>query len=54
MDIEIETHHHEAEIPALAMAKLVDGLPAFGIVAAVMGVVNTMGSLHLRHRNWGR
>lgn len=47
MDIEIETHHHEAEIPAQAMAKLVDGLPAFGIVAAVMGVVNTMGSLHL-------
>lgn len=47
MDVEIETHHHESEIPAQAIAKLTDGLPAFGIVAAVMGVVNTMGSLHL-------
>lgn len=47
MDVEIETHHHESEMPAQAIAKLTDGLPAFGIVAAVMGVVNTMGSLHL-------
>lgn len=47
MDVEIETHHHEAEIPATAINKLADGLPAFGIVAAVMGVVHTMGSLHL-------
>jgi chemotaxis protein MotA len=47
MDVEIETHHHEAEVPAQFYAKLGDGLPAFGIVAAVMGVVNTMGSLHL-------
>ncbi|MCB6183607.1 flagellar motor stator protein MotA [Leeia sp. TBRC 13508] len=47
MDIEIETHHHEGAIPAGAVAKLGDALPAFGIVAAVMGVVHTMGSLHL-------
>lgn len=47
MDNEIETHHHEGEVPAHAMAKLGDGLPAFGIVAAVMGVVHTMESLHL-------
>lgn len=47
MDVEIETHHHEAEIPAQAVNKVSDGLPAFGIVAAVMGVVNTMQSLHL-------
>ncbi len=47
MDVEIETHHHEAEEPAHAIAKLSDGLPAFGIVAAVMGVVHTMESLHL-------
>jgi len=45
MDIEIETHHHEAEVPAHAMAKMADGLPAFGIVVAVMGVVNVMGSV---------
>ncbi len=45
MDIELETHHHEAHMPSAAMANLADSLPAFGIVAAVMGVVITMGSL---------
>jgi chemotaxis protein MotA len=45
MDSEIETHHHEAEIPAHAVQRIADGLPAFGIVAAVMGVVHTMESL---------
>lgn len=45
MDIEIETHHHEVEVPGHAMAKMADGLPAFGIVVAVMGVVNVMGSV---------
>ncbi len=45
MDNEIETHHHEAAVPGHAIAKLGDGLPAFGIVAAVMGVVHTMESV---------
>jgi len=45
MDIEIETHHHEALVPAHVIAKLGDGMPAFGIVAAVMGVVHTMESV---------
>ncbi len=45
MDQEIETHHHEAEVPATAIQTVADGLPAFGIVAAVMGVVNVMGSV---------
>ncbi|EJN07544.1 flagellar motor stator protein MotA [Herbaspirillum sp. YR522] len=45
MDNEIETHHHEGEIPVHCIAKLGDGLPAFGIVAAVMGVVHTMESV---------
>jgi chemotaxis protein MotA len=45
MDIEIETHHHEVEVPGHVMAKVADGLPAFGIVVAVMGVVNVMGSV---------
>ena len=45
MDIEIETHHHEASVPASLLAKMGDGLPAFGIVAAVMGVVHTMESV---------
>ncbi len=47
MDVEIETHHHEALMPAHIVAKLGDGMPAFGIVAAVMGVVHTMESVGL-------
>ncbi len=47
MDSEIETHHHEGEVPAHALQKVADGLPAFGIVAAVMGVVHTMASVGL-------
>jgi chemotaxis protein MotA len=47
MDNEIETHHHEGAVPAHCIAKLGDGMPAFGIVAAVMGVVHTMESVGL-------
>ena len=47
MDNEIETHHHEEMHPSHAVAKLADATPAFGIVAAVMGVVHTMESLSL-------
>ncbi|AQV96516.1 flagellar motor stator protein MotA [Cupriavidus necator] len=47
MDHEIETFRHEAEIPAHALARMGDGLPAFGIVAAVMGVVHALGSADL-------
>jgi len=45
MDNEIETHHAEAHAPAAAIQRLAGALPAFGIVAAVLGVVNTMGSV---------
>ncbi len=45
MESEIETHHHEANAPAMAITRLAGALPAFGIVAAVLGVVNTMGSV---------
>src|SRR6186713_1718457 len=45
MDSEIETHHNEAHGPVAAIARLAGALPAFGIVAAVLGVVNTMGSV---------
>jgi chemotaxis protein MotA len=45
MDSELETHHHEAHSAAAAIARLAGALPAFGIVAAVLGVVNTMGSV---------
>ena len=47
MDQELETHHQEGEVPIALLNKLGDSMPAFGIVAAVMGVVITMGSLHL-------
>ena len=45
MESEIDTHHSEAHAPVAAIARLAGGLPAFGIVAAVLGVVNTMGSV---------
>ncbi len=47
MDEEIETHHVEGEVPAQCLHKVADALPAFGIVAAVMGVVHTMASANL-------
>ena len=54
MDNEIETHHHEAAVPSGALAKLADGLPAFGIVAAVMGVVHTMESVGIPPAELGK
>ena len=45
MDIEIETHPHESETAPHAVSKVADSVPAFGIVVAVMGVVNVMGSV---------
>jgi chemotaxis protein MotA len=45
MDEELETHHAETSLASGAIQKMADGLPAFGIVAAVMGVVHTMGSV---------
>ena len=45
MDSEIETHHHEEHAAVAALQRVAGGLPAFGIVAAVLGVVNTMGSV---------
>jgi len=45
MDNEIDTHHAEGHVPVLCVARIGDGMPAFGIVAAVMGVVHTMESV---------
>jgi len=45
MDSEIDTHHQENHGPVAAIARLAGALPAFGIVAAVLGVINTMGSV---------
>ncbi|WP_312053234.1 flagellar motor stator protein MotA [Pantoea brenneri] len=44
MDEEIETAEHEAAVPADSLGALGDGFPAFGIVAAVMGVVHALAS----------
>jgi len=45
MDIEIDSHHHQALIPSHSISKIADGLPALGIVAAVLGVVLTMAKI---------
>jgi chemotaxis protein MotA len=45
MEIETETHYHEALIPSKSIAKVADALPGLGIVAAVLGVVLTMGKI---------
>ena len=45
MDEEIETHLHETQEVAKAVQVVADGMPALGIVAAVLGVIKTMGSI---------
>jgi chemotaxis protein MotA len=45
LEQDIETHHHEISAPARSLTTVSDALPGLGIVAAVLGVVNTMGSL---------
>ena len=45
MDEELETHHQERERLVSAIQGLADGTPALGIVAAVLGVIKTMGSI---------
>jgi chemotaxis protein MotA len=42
LDSELDTHHHEALAPSSAVQKVADALPAFGIVAAVLGIVKVM------------
>lgn len=44
MDVEIETLEHEHEVPAHSLNSIGDAFPAFGIVAAVMGVVNALAA----------
>jgi chemotaxis protein MotA len=45
MELDMEVHHHEAQAPIAALSAVADSLPGLGIVAAVLGVVITMGSL---------
>lgn len=42
MILEMDLHHHEALMPSVAVARVSEGLPAFGIVAAVLGIIVTM------------
>jgi chemotaxis protein MotA len=45
MEKQLEKHHHEAHGPSHALQTMADGLPALGIVAAVLGIVKTMGAI---------
>ncbi|MGN6517519.1 MAG: flagellar motor stator protein MotA [Rhizomicrobium sp.] len=45
MEKQLEKHHHEALGPSTALQTMADGLPALGIVAAVLGVIKTMGAI---------
>tara|TARA_R110002124_G_scaffold158005_2_gene325051 strand:+ start:3171 stop:4043 length:873 start_codon:yes stop_codon:yes gene_type:complete len=45
MEKQQEKHHHEALGPAHALQNMADALPALGIVAAVLGVIKTMGAI---------
>ena len=47
MDNEIDVHHQDGHMAIHAIHKIADSLPAFGIIAAVMGVVHTMASVGL-------
>src|SRR5205814_4961399 len=45
MEIDLEVHHRESHEPVAALATMAESLPGLGIVAAVLGVVITMGAL---------
>ena len=45
MELDMEVHHHASTQPVSALTTMADALPGLGIVAAVLGVVITMGSL---------
>jgi chemotaxis protein MotA len=45
MELDMEVHHHGAGLPVAALSTMADALPGLGIVAAVLGVVITMGAI---------
>src|ERR1700678_636602 len=45
LDLDLEVHHHQASLPTAALNSMADSLPGLGIVAAVLGIVITMGAL---------
>ena len=45
IELDMEVHHKEVNVPVAALTTVADALPGLGIVAAVLGVVITMGAL---------
>ena len=45
LEADMDVHHHEANEPVSGLSTMADSLPGLGIVAAVLGVVITMGAL---------
>jgi chemotaxis protein MotA len=45
LELDMDVHHHEAALPIASLSTMADALPGLGIVAAVLGVVITMGAL---------
>ena len=45
IELDMDVHHHGATLPVAALSTMADSLPGLGIVAAVLGVVITMGAL---------
>ena len=45
MELDMEVHHHEGQQPTAALSSIADALPGLGIVAAVLGIVITMGAI---------
>jgi len=45
LELDMDVHHHEAGLPVASLSTMADSLPGLGIVAAVLGVVITMGAL---------
>lgn len=45
MELDMEVHHHEHGVPIASLSTVADSLPGLGIVAAVLGVVITMGAI---------
>ena len=45
LDLDMEVHHHGSALPVSSLSSMADALPGLGIVAAVLGVVITMGAL---------
>ena len=45
MESQLDKHHHEKLVPQVALQTMADGLPAIGIIAAVLGVIKTMASV---------